>query len=263
MFFGFNFEYAPQEQFKGEPKSVRVEREEFLDAAGNPITAIRYVQQVIEYRKDGKEAEHRTYRPDGTLSYRDLYEYDDEGRLVKVTTLDDTGTPVCVQEVYRTGPGMEEVVDVGPDGQERSRTMNRRDEAGRPLESTVTEMNKVQAHLAVRYDDQGRPVEAHVTLPGLRMRIGIAYHAGNRTVETWYKPDGTILNIMETSEDEAGQAFSQVLSTHGGIARPITMGRIDSRDSNGNWNQKTILVRNPESQDQQPSAVVHRTITYH
>ncbi|PYT28540.1 MAG: hypothetical protein DMG57_14745 [Acidobacteria bacterium] len=149
MFFGFNFEYVPQEQLKGEPKSMRVEREESLDATGNPITAIRYVQQVTEYRKDGKEAEHRTYRPDGTLSYRDLYEYEEDGRLAKVTTLDDTGTPVRVQTVYRTGPGMEEVVDVGPDGRERSRTMNRRDEAGRPLESTVTEMNHIQAHLAL------------------------------------------------------------------------------------------------------------------
>src|SRR5437879_6110923 len=93
LFFGVNLD--AQEQIKGEPKSVLVEREEFLDETGNPITAKRYVQQVTEYKKNGREAEQRTYRPDGTLSYRDLYEYyEEEGRLATVTTLDDTGTQV-------------------------------------------------------------------------------------------------------------------------------------------------------------------------
>ena len=71
-----------------------------------------------------------------------------------------------------------------------------------------------------------------------------------------------VFGIMETSEDEAGQAFSQVLPRQGGTPQAITMERIDSRDSKGNWSQKTILACNPESQDHQPRAVVHRTITY-
>ena len=60
-----SFQAGPgEEEIKGKPKHVRLERQEIRDEKGDPVAAKPQLAEETDYRQNGKVSEHRTYRPD-------------------------------------------------------------------------------------------------------------------------------------------------------------------------------------------------------
>jgi hypothetical protein len=235
------------EKIKGDPKAVRVERRELHGPAQGRV----HLQSVTEYRPGGLATEALLYRPDGSVSYRYVYEYAENGDLSKVTTLDDTGAIVQTRYPKLTKKGIEEEVLTDANGVEVERTIVKRDEEGRTLESTIMSPSGADIHLVFYNDPQGRPVEAQLSFKGeveFAVRFGIRYESDQHTIITWYAPDGTVLMENKTMDGE----FVQVLGAN------KTTERISGRDAVGNWTQKTIFESAKE-----PTAVIDRMITYY
>jgi hypothetical protein len=235
------------EKIKGDPKVVRVERRELHGPAQGRV----HLQSVTEYRPGALATEALLYRPDGSVSYRHVYEYAENGRLSKVTTLDDTGAIVQTRYPKSIEKGIEEEVAIDADGVEVERTIVKRDEEGRTLESTITSPSGKNMHLIFHNDSQGRPVEGQLTFKEeveFAVRFGIRYEPDQHTIMTCYAPDGTVLMESETMDGE----FVQLLGANN------TAERISARDAVGNWTQRIIFERAKE-----PTGVIDRLITYY
>ena len=276
---GFNQEVFA-EPMKGRPKTVRIESEEFRDDSGQQMAGKRYLVGIAEYREN--EVEAWSFRPDGTLSYRSLYEYDAQ-QLRKVITFDGNGRTVQTEAIRSIAPGVNERISCGPGGVNRVSTITSRDQAGRLLESTVT-AGHTQDQLLVEYDADERPVSGLVTSRALdseggeetnavaeragarlgwSIRIKFDYPAdGERCMITLHGPDGTILGRTETNIGDLEQEASQLILGQQGTGSSLRITRIDSRDLEGNWTCKTTLERNPATQAIEAVVTVHRTITY-
>jgi hypothetical protein len=263
----FNSGFA-QEEIKGEPRSVRVERRDLRPQVGSPPADTAYLQEVTEYGPGGKKAERSIYRPDGTLSYREVYEYASEGHLITLMTFDGTGKEVQKTRAVRsTDTGLEERVVMNADGKELTRLVTRMDAAGRVIESTSIDLSdNSQVHQTTRYNTEGHPVGSEITFqnspPGLPSRMEIIRRADNEFITTSYGPDGTILTQTETREDNASRESSMRFAGNNS-RQMITIEQIESKDAEGNWTKKTIFERKALTQLREPVAEIYRTITYY
>ena len=174
-----------EEEIKGKPKQVRLERQEFRDEKGDAIAAKTQLVEVTDYRTDGKVLEHRAYRPDGTVSIREVFEYDDQGRRTKISSYDEKNSPVHTQSFHWIEAGVEEETESASDGKQRERTIRRFDEHGRMMELKSVDSDKAAVQMTLRYDDLGRPVEGQVTFKsenGLILGRRICGFCGGATV---------------------------------------------------------------------------------
>jgi hypothetical protein len=246
------------EEIKGQPKSVRVERQ---------LGDKRSLLEETQYREDGKMLEHRSYREEATLSYREVHEYDG-GQRTRTTTFDGQGKVLRVQTYRHIEDQVEEEVALDGGGKQMERTICKFDEAGRVVSQTLTDTDKTEMRMGIEYDDHGRPIDARITMKsaesslGTGLHIAIGYQADKHALMTAYGPDGSIVSQVQTSENEAGRELAQVLFDRDNSNSKTTIEQVDSSDSHGNWTQKTSLERNPRTQVDEPVVTLHRTITY-
>jgi hypothetical protein len=222
----FNSGFAPEE-IKGKPKSIRVERRDLKSPIDSP-TEIACLQEMTNYRPDGKKAERSTYRPDGTLSYRELYEYASDGRLTTLITFDGAGTMVQKTHIIRSAEtGIEEQVVTDATGKELTRT--------------------------VSTQDNNNP-------RGLASRVDVI-RTGDVLVITTYGADGTILTRIEMREGNDRRELS-LMFRQNPAAQVTTIEQCDTRDVEGNWTKKTILERYGPTGPMEPVAEIYRRIIY-
>ena len=284
-FFGYSSTSDPEhEDLKGKPKSVRLEREVLRDENSKSAEGKKYLEQETRFRPDGKVTEHLVYRPDGTLSGREVTEYDNQARRTKTTSFDEKKKPVRTQVFQWIEPGIEEEIARDADGKQVDHTLRKFDEQGRISEFTSLDSDKIDAKMTMRYDEQGRPVEATVSFKGgdgalvsdgaprnlralnaesaVAMRVEVLYQSDKQSVITIYGPDGQIANQMQSTEDDAGHQVQQVLFQSENAIQKSSSEQIDSTDAQGNWTRKTIFERNARTQVDEPVAVLYRTISY-
>jgi len=256
-----------QDDLRGKPKTVKVERE--ADGKRRP-------EQQTDYRPDGKTAEHRVWKEDGTLSTHEVYAYDKDGRRSTITYFDDKGNKVRTQTFRHPDANTEEETDDFGGTTPGTHTTRRFDDHGRMIE-----MNDGDMSATMTYDEQGRPTEAvlkptghpgilvrngNVAGPapeGAAMRVQIHYETGNKALVTMYGADGNIALQVESTEDGAGGQMARLLFSE--TERPGQTGitQDNERDAQGNWTRRTELRRNPNTQVDEPVAVLYRTITYY
>src|SRR5437879_4638404 len=97
-----------EEEIKGKPKHLRLEGQEIRDGNADAHTIQPHCVEETASRPDGKPSGHRTYRPNGTLSICEVFEYDDQGRRTKITSYDEKNTPVQTQSCHWIEAGVEE-----------------------------------------------------------------------------------------------------------------------------------------------------------
>jgi hypothetical protein len=273
------------EDVKGKPRSVRLEREVLRDEAGKSVEGKKYLEQESRFRADGKLTEHLVYLPDGTLSVREVTEYDDQGRRTKTTSFDAKEKPVRIHVFRWIDPATEDEIEQDAAGRELEHALRKFDEHGRMSELTSLDSGKMDARMTMRYDEQGRPVEATVTFKGgegtiiadghgagnlrapnaesvVAMRVDILYQSDKQALITMYGPDGQIAHQVQSTEDEAGNQMQQVLFESGEGYHQSTSEQVHTTDAQGNWTRKTIFERNPRTQVDEPVAVLYRTISY-
>lgn len=247
-------------KLKGSPKVVRIERQE----TAGPTEGARFLQEITEYRPDGREVERSIYRPDGTLSYRFFYEYSDEGDLSKITTVDGSGKTVQSRLLRSLEMGDEEEITLDSNGSELQRMITKRDRSGRVIESAVLDASgAMSVRLILHNDERGLLRDGELTLGDqVAVRVEVKHEIPDRTIVTCYAPDGSMLMRIETPEDEFNGELGQVLFADGSSNQLTKIEKIDARDDVGNWIQKTI-VQGSTDQPIQVAMKVTRTITYY
>ena len=251
------------EELRGKPKLVRVEREK-LDAE-----FLRLPEEECAYRADGQLSSRKRFL-NGKLVANETFEYDAKGQRTAVTNRDKDEKVIRIQSFRPLADGSEEEIDVAG-GKQQSRTIRRFDTKHRVVELTSTDMDKVATIMQFEYDQDGRPLEARVRMEGgsllakdgLTMRVQIIYPGDKQAIITVYDGAGSILLQLETTEDKAGNQMAQVLFEQDPQRKPANSARIEHTDDQGNWTLKTLLERNPKTLVDEPVARLHRSIVYY
>jgi len=266
------------EELKGKPKLVRVEREK-LDPE-----SLRLPEEECAYRADGRLSSRKRFL-NGKLLATEIFEYDAKGQRTALTNRDKDDQVVRLQSFRLLPDDSEEEIDVAG-GKQQSRTIRRFDTKHRVVELTNTDIGNVSTTMQFEYDQDGRPVEARVRMEGgtlfaldrgpngvrnasarvasgLMMRVRLIYPADKQAIIIVYDGDGSILLQLETTEDQAGNQIAQVLFEQDPQGKPTTSARIEHTDDQGNWTLKTLLERNPRTLVDEPVARLHRAIVYY
>ena len=255
-----NIEFA-EEDITDNPKSIRLERQDFSETGGSTT----YLQEVTRYLPRGKITERYFYRPEGTLSVREVYEYGEDGRLRGVSTFDQTGTLLCVKNLRSPEKGAEEAVVLDRHGKKLDRTLAKLNEKGQVLEATSSS-EFGQIHVSYEYDAQGRPIAVDVKLEGRRelsQRIEIKDSGNNHLAFSLYGPQGKLLARSETREEGDYREVSQLSLTEANARSDTTTEQIASRDPKGNWTKKVVLKNRGPGEPPEVIAEMNRAISYY
>ncbi len=246
---------------KHNPKIVRTEREELRD--NEPRSTSRYLQELSEFNPEANTLIRWVYRPNGVLSVREDYQFGADGHLVTLKAFDSSGLQIRIRKVRQTGPGLEEGVLMDSAGRELERTLTRRDQDERVLESISTDStngNKIQ--LNASYNAHGQPSQAEVTFTSgekVTQRLSLDYTSNQRVVFTSYDAKGALLFRNEMLIVDSDEVPVGSLLTNAASGQSKTE-QITKTDDKGNWTEKTIVER-----DQGTSGlrvIIRRTITY-
>ncbi len=246
-----------EEDLKGRPKTVKIEREKLGDAS------ILQPEEEWEYSGNGNPLAHRQFA-DGKLVANESFEYDAGGRRTAITTRDAEGRLIREQKYRPLDDGSEEEIDIAR-GKQQGRTIRRFDDHGRVIELVNVDARNMSTLVQCDYDHRGRPLEARMFEGKDRkqvMRVRITYPGDNHAIITLYA-DGVILAQFDETEDGAGNELAHVLFEDDPQNKPATSSRIEGRDAEGNWTLKTLVERNPRTQVDEPVARLHRTIVYY
>jgi hypothetical protein len=224
------------EPLKGRPRTVRLEKTDYQLGQSSGSLAV-----ITEHDSGGRVTERQVYRPDGTLSFHESFQYEADPPGCTVRILDAQGEMVSTRRIL-TGPEGEESIVTSASGEISERTRTRRDAEGRVIEAISEDMigNK-EARMLVDY--RAGQAEAHVTLP---QRSGAP-----PDIHIVSSPEGTRLSYCDSTGRE--HEFPQ-------IARRTV---IQSRDAEGNWISRTIVERDPATGDDFVVVSMDRTITYY
>jgi YD repeat-containing protein len=244
------------EQLKGTPKMVTVEREKLGD---QPLLQ---PEEQSTYREDGKLSSRKRY-VDGKLVSKEIFEYDAQGHRTAITTYDAEEKLTRTQSFRRLLDESEEEID-SAGRKQQSRTIRRFDSVQRVIELKSIETSNVTTIMQFDYDDRGRPLEARIQMASeITMRLALTYPGDNQAVVTLYDAAGKILLQLETTEDGAGNEMAQILFQREPQNKPATSTRVDHVDAQENWTLKTLLERNPRTQVDEAVARLHRSIVYY
>ena len=181
-----NVEEDDEEPLKGRPQTVRLQKTEYN--LGQPDGSVTI---VADYDADGRISERRVYRPDGTLSFHESFQYEADPRVCMVQILSAQGAVLSTRRIL-TGPEGEESIVTNPSGEITEKTRTRRDSEGRVIEAILADTirNKevrmdvdYREETSVRYRDfSGR--EHEVPRAGRRTVIQSRDAEGNWTRKT-------------------------------------------------------------------------------
>ena len=232
----FNIEEEAEEPLQGKPRTIRHEKTEY--PLGQPTVSLAV---VTDYDTSGRVLERRVYRPDGTLSFHESFQYEADPPVCTVQILSAQGAIVSTRRIL-TGPEGEESTVSSAFGEISERTRTRRDSEGRVIEA-ISEDTIAHKEIRMQVDYRAGQAEAQVTLtqgsgapPDIHIVVG---------------PEGTSVSYR----DSAGREHE--------LPRVGRRTVIQSRDAAGNWRRKTTVERDPATGDDVVVASTDRTITYY
>ncbi|HEX6184647.1 MAG TPA: hypothetical protein VFZ44_12255, partial [Pyrinomonadaceae bacterium] len=88
---GKTVEFRTGDAFHGPVKSARSEHATFTRVDGVLVEGPRRLSVVSTYTPDGKRREYEGYAPDGAVSVRRVFVYDDSGNEVEQSVFDGKG----------------------------------------------------------------------------------------------------------------------------------------------------------------------------
>lgn len=240
--FGFNAAPA-EERIHGNPKSIRVEKEDYSGDA-----KARYLAEVGEYDRAGHKTSFQYFRPDGSLSCHELYEYAENGRLLKVRRLDELGAEIGVEEIYTREDGLEERVVRDREGRELNRIVNRFDDGLLVETSSSDASGRVTSVFSLQYDNSRQPIAGSMistSKDGSTSKITLRLDADSGRVIATYVG----LSEVVTFESEAvtdGTDLSKISTYHGDSVIQTNAQRIEAWDEHGNWTRLALFLPRPE-----------------
>src|ERR1700733_6661272 len=115
------------EPLKGRLRTVRLEKADYQlgRSAGSVVV-------ITEHDSGGRVTERRVYRPDGTLSFHEAFQYEADRAGCTVRMLDAQGAIVISRRIL-TGPEGEESIVTTASGEISEKTRTRRDAEGRVI----------------------------------------------------------------------------------------------------------------------------------
>ena len=146
------------EPLKGRPRTVHLQKTDYH--LGQSVASLAV---ITDHDTGGRVTERRVYRPDGTLSFHETFQYEADPPGCTVQILDAQGAIVSTRRIL-TGPEGEESIVTSASGEISEKTKTRRDSEGRVIEA-VSEDMIANKEIRMLVDYRAGLVEAHVTLP--------------------------------------------------------------------------------------------------
>ncbi|MGC2660534.1 MAG: hypothetical protein WA324_21475 [Bryobacteraceae bacterium] len=150
----FGLKDLNEDALQGRPKLVVVWTEEYENGPETPNQA--YLKQISYYQQPFSDpTEQLSYRPDGTLSYRQTSTFVD-GRIHLCVVSESTGTKLQTKRFIHSSEGhLQEIIDEDADGRELERTVFTVDESGRNIKVlTLDQSGAIKAELTYVYDSE-------------------------------------------------------------------------------------------------------------
>lgn len=224
----------PDEPLKGKPRAVRLEKVDYPFAR-----AIASLTIEMDYDRSARIIDRRVYRPDGTLSFHEAFQYEADPRVHTVQVLSTQGEVLSTRKIVAHPDGEESAVS-SASGEITERTTTHRDSDGRVIE-------------AVSED----------TVRGHEIRMRVVYREGRAEAHVTFSQDPRRDHDLVAGTEEGSITYRDA-SGHAHEHRAAAKRTIvQSRDIEGNWTRKVVVERDPSSGEEIVLASIDRTITYY
>lgn len=254
-------EYRQGDALRGPVKSARIEHADFSRVEGVLVEGPRRLSVVLNYTPDGRRKEYEGYSPDGAVSVRRVFVYDDSGNEVEQSVFDGKGR-LQTRVVGRPAAG--EVLTYNGDGSLRERKVTAKTPDG--VEEMVYDGDGALKERSVVVREGGVSVMRAYKPDGtLKKSIENGRGGGglHRSVAQTYRPDGTVYGrrLAEVSDGGGMTDMRVVNEGYNPGARKTRETR--EYDSRKNLSKMTSYVWNEEKGEYEPSSVTYYIITYY
>jgi hypothetical protein len=257
----------PSPDLKGQVKSVTTEVADITEKDGKTTEGPRKPSQTTEYNSAGDAVKTIDYGPSG-IRNKYLYEYDSNGKLIsRESWRNSSKVPLLVdyslasRTEYKFGPDGHASGGTTTGSQALSSTY-KWDKAGNITEMRILDKDgKLVERYALQYDSSGRPsmtaiyaADGSLELKSTTTRKGKTGHqeqAGKPTYDFVVDDNGNTVSATRTGPD--GKKLGDNAFTY-------------EYDSHGNWTkriERRTSIKDGKSEDEQPTRVTYRTITYY
>ena len=255
------------ETINGRPRMVRIERVDYPKDVVGDATDVRHLQETTTYLADGRVGDRTVYHLDGSVSSRFTYDYAADGRLSTIRTYDTAGKEVEQSCFSTKRDEQEEIVTTAAGIVNRRKTVTKLDNAGRLVESTLTDTAaSSRVRHTLQYDAEGQVIGERIEVDGPPRgvaRVITARRPNGDIIATTYTADGRILAEAETTGSDTHRELSQTLFAGGATHRRTTIEDIVSKDEWDNWTQKVVSDHTGEPDSAGSTTVLYRIITYY
>jgi len=249
---------------RGPVRSVRVEHAQYVRVGGELSEGPRRHVATSTYTPDGKRQEQERYAPDGAVSGRRVFVYDDAGNEIEHSLYDGKGK-LQMKFVRRPAEG-ERLVYKG-DGSLRERRVVSRSPDGTVVEQKVYDG---EGALVERSESKMEGVVGIVKVygpDGVLKRSGEhgpGAAGGHQTVEQSYNPDGTVFGRRVSAVTHAGSAaLERVTDNDGHNPGPRRTRETRELDSRKNLSKVVKSVWNEQTGEFEPKVVTYYAVSYY
>ena len=254
-------EFRTGDAFHGPVKSARIEHATFTRVDGVLVEGPRRLSVVSTYTPDGKRKEYEGYAPDGAVSVRRVFVYDDSGNEVEQSVFDGKGQ-LQTRVVRRPAEG--ETLTYNGDGSLRERRVTARTPEG--VEGMVYDGDGALKERSVVVREGGSSVLRTYRPDGTLKKSTEASRGGgglHRSVDQTYKPDGTVYGRRLAEVSDGGGMMDMRVVNEGYNPGARKTRETREYDSRRNLSKLVRYVWNEAAGDYEPSSVTYYTITYY
>ncbi|MFN2416231.1 MAG: hypothetical protein ABR603_13900 [Pyrinomonadaceae bacterium] len=249
---------------RGPVKGVRVERVKYDRVGGEPVEGPRLLVATSAYTPDGKRQEQESYAPDGAVTFKRVFVYDDAGKEIEHSLYDARGE-LQMRLVRRPAEG--EVLTYNGDGTLRERRVARRSPDGTVVELRIYDGGGALRERSETKKEGGVSVTRTYAPDGtLKKSAERGPGAGprqSRLVNQTYDADGTVYGRRVTEFASGNGALHISADNDGYNPGPKKTRETREFDSRKNLSKVTSYVWNEAAGAFEPEYVTYYTLTYY
>lgn len=259
-----------QETLQGPVKTIKAEITRTMDERNYMKAKSNTFRQVTRFSPEGKKLEETNYNPDGSIASKEIFVYDDSGRLKQKQICDSDHAPrMCWSYTYDAEDRTLTELFEGNEKVLSGKEVYQLDEQGRKIEEkafdTENELMQQGKYFYESQDGNSRIIwEIHNPAGELiKKRVYLYDPQGNLLQKEIYSPTGE----LESKEVSVYDAQGHILQSdhYLGGSQPAYRYHYEYEfDGRGNWTTRKTHVRFEidQSQEEFVSEVCRRRIEY-
>lgn len=253
------------DEFRGPVRTVRTEMTRLSRQNGEDVEGPRVLVRVKTYSPDGRRGELIAYKPDGSQQYRDVYIYNDAGKLAEKDTYNETDTLTRkqVNSFDETGRLTAEIAYNGDETLQQRKLLIWSDSKDRILEIDTYDGAGTLIRRDVNHYENNKSIWLTDEPGGKRSKQTFDLNGAPRLQEyVAYDDNGSVARKTEFSKESPVQHVEGTdYNADGSVRRKTSQTR--ERDSYHNVTKITDLVWDKETEAFEPRVITYNTISYY